>query len=239
MAQKTRVELNISKFTQKLWETCVLEQNRRLVEYAKITTQEIGDRIREYNSRNHMDRTGNLLDSLCWCVSYRGQIVETGYYQNRATRLSHLHEFSPEWEAYPVGGHVLADKYIQQYGGTFSNGWRIFFTIRAPYWGYWEKGFVFKRHGKPIGFRQFSVMTQYFDKVTKDLTPAKVTFRNKVPVYTSYVRSYRFKTGRKTKSGKDIYTTSTHYGSLQTRSKRYQTDWKPYFKNYSSKRYKS
>lgn len=228
-------------FQKKVFDSYVATQTKLLIDYAVKTTQEIGNAIKEYNGgikskRKPFDRTGNLLDSLCWCLTYRGKIIESGYYQNRASELSYLHEFSPEFEAFPVGGHTLAEKYVQQYGKVQSDGWRIFFTIRAPYWGYWEQGFNMKVQGKSYGIRQFSVMTQFFDKVTKDLSPAKVSFRNKVPEYTSYTRKYRIKVGR-TKSGKFTYGTSTHYGSLQTRYNRYDSGKSDPYRKYSRKRY--
>lgn len=220
----TKFVWNSDKYKETLMKSLVEEQTRRLVEYAKQTTQEIGDTIQQYHSKHHMNRTGNLLDSLSWCVAYRGNVVASGYYQNRATQLSYLHEFDENFEAYPVGGHTLAEKYIQQYGGILTDGWRLFFTIRAPYWGYWEHGFTMKRKGKPIGFRKYSVMTQFFPKVEKDLSPAKVEFRNKVP---DYVKSYTIRG-----------TSGRISGTTQRKYDRYSKGkYDPYSK-YPNKRYK-
>lgn len=175
----------LNVFEKNVFDSYVAAQSNLLVNYAVNTVQEIGDTIKQYNSRNHFDRTGNLLDSLCWCLTYRGTIVGSGYYQNKATVLSYLHEFDEDFEAYPVGGHTLAELYIQRYGKTSVNGWRLVIAIFAPYWGYWEHGFNMKVKGKSFGIRKFAVMTQFFDKVTKDLSPANVTFRNNVPTYTN------------------------------------------------------
>lgn len=68
MATKTKViGLNaFLKATEKqLMKFWVGEQNRLLIEYAKKEIVKLGKNIEAYHSRNHMDRTGNLLNSLC------------------------------------------------------------------------------------------------------------------------------------------------------------------------------
>lgn len=163
------------------------EQNRRLIEYAKKTIIEIGDKIKTYHSANNMDRTGHLLDSLCWGVSYGGKLVDGGYYrQSGAKGASYLHEwFSGDAKyATPVNGRQLAQQYIESYGNNGSRGWRVFFAILAPYWGYWEKGFKMKSHfGGGEKFVQFAVMTQFYDKARADLKPMRVRFRVSVAKY--------------------------------------------------------
>ena len=221
----TKVVLNLDGFKKSLLDNIVVEQTNRLIEYAKKTTQDIGEAIKQYHSRNHMDRTGNLLDSLSWCVSYRGKVIESGYYQDRARQLSYLHEFDENFEAFPVGGHTLAERYIKQYGAIFSEGWRIFFTIRAPYWAYWEKGFHMKIKGKSFGMRQFAVMTQFFDKVSKDLVPAKVTFKNQLP--PPYFKAYSVR-GTKGKMK----------GSLEKAWQRYSEGKSNPYSKYSQRRYR-
>lgn len=114
---ETKVVSHMAKVADSIRKFIIDEQTRRLVEYAKAKVQEIGERIQTYGSRNHMNRTGNLLDSLCWSVAFNGNVVESGYYQNNARGLSYLHEFDENFEAYPVGGHTLAENYIKQYGG--------------------------------------------------------------------------------------------------------------------------
>jgi len=176
-------------------------QTQMLIEYAIDKIKEIGDKINTYNSRYHMDRTGNLLNSLCWGVAYSGKLKASGFYReevihnDRGRDVEHhpgesfLHEFFEEdvWSSFPVKGRTLATNYISQYGKLSWNGrWRVFFAILAPYWGFWEEGFTLIHgigkgvHGKKFNsasFRQFAVMTEFYDKVSKDLKPAKVDFK--------------------------------------------------------------
>lgn len=190
MATKTKI-LGLNAFLKatekqlmKFWSE---EQSRLLIEYAKRKVTEIGNRIQEYHSRNHMDRTGNLLNSLCWGVSYDGKLVEGGFYREQgAAGVSFLHEWfsGDEKYLYPVDGHNLAASYIQKYGNNGAKGWRVFFAILAPYWGYWEKGFsMYHNYGGYSTFHQFAVMTQYYDEVKKELKPARTRFRTSVVKY--------------------------------------------------------
>ncbi len=165
-------------------------QTQMLIEYAIDKIKEIGDKINTYNSRYHMDRTGNLLNSLCWGVAYSGELKASGFYREEVIHNdrgvdtknhpgeSFLHEFFEEdvWSSFPVKGRTLATNYISQYGkSSWSGRWRVFFAILAPYWGFWEKGFhSIKGNGR---FIQFHVMTEFYDKVSKDLKPAKVNFK--------------------------------------------------------------
>jgi hypothetical protein len=170
----------------------VSEQNRRLIEYAKAKIIEIGDEIQTYNSKNHMDRTGHLLDSLLWGVSYDGKLVEGGFYRSSQARGdSYLHEWFSGDEKYllPVNGRQVAQNYMQKYGNNGASGWRVFFAILAPYWGYWEKGFTMRSGGGNSGipnssrFLQFAVMTQFYDVIKNDLKPARVRYRISVAKY--------------------------------------------------------
>ena len=131
--KKSKVVFNKEALREKLFVNLVGEQSRRLVAYAKDMIQQIGDKIQTYNSRNQMDRTGNLLDSLCWGVSYRGKLVDSGFYrEQKASELSYMHEWYGLQYLYPVGGHVLAENFIKQMGNLRYDGWRVFFAIAAP-----------------------------------------------------------------------------------------------------------
>lgn len=170
MATKTRVKFETGKFKRELFKNLVEDQTTRLVKYAMEEIKNIGNQIQTYNSRNHMDDTGNLLDSLCWGVSYNGKLVDYGFYRDKqASRESWLHAFSER--AVAVNGRDLAEEYIQKYGASYTNGWKIFWGILAPYWGYWEKGFTMKKRGTPVGFYKFAVMTQRYDAIKRVLTP--------------------------------------------------------------------
>jgi hypothetical protein len=183
------------------------EQTNRLIEYAKQTILEIGDKIQTYHSRNHMYRSGHLLRSLCCGVSYDGKLVYSGFYGDIAlkshttwneanTTNSYLHEWIPEYEAFQIDGRQMAQNYIQRYGrmGSGEGSWRVFFAILAPYWGYWETGFNMvhgKGKNKKSSFHQFAVMTEFYDKVSKDLNPAKVKFE--ITKDMNYTKSYYVK----------------------------------------------
>jgi len=186
------VGFNASEIKAQLMANAVAEQNRRLVEYAKSTIQEIGDTIKTYSGGHHMDDKGNLLDSLCWGLSYKGKVVESGFYrEQKATELTYLHAWFHD-NTEPIGGHVLAQNFMKRMANLNYSGWRLFFAILAPYWGYWEKGFKMKikapsyQEGDAVSFRfmRFAVMTQFLDRIEKDLKPAKVTFKTEAPTYT-------------------------------------------------------
>lgn len=157
----------------------VKEQTERLIEYAKKEIQRIGNDISVASTRNNLDRTGNLLDSLCWGVTYSGQLKGYGFYrQGSAAENSALHEWSrPQGES--VYGHGKAEVFISEFDGK-NNGWNVFFAVTAPYWGYWEKGFYLVKGGSTL---QWAVMTHHFDVVRGDLSPAEVSFNVYVPTY--------------------------------------------------------
>lgn len=199
MIKSKVIGFNAKSMAAAMMKNVVAEQNRRLVEYAKEKILAIGNQIQTYHSRNHMDRTGNLLNSLCWGVSYNGKLVEGGFFRDAVlnnkgiakTSESFLHEWFSGDVKYliPVNGRQLAQTYMQKYGNNGAKGWRVFFAILAPYWGYWEKGFTMKSGGGDSGiprstrFMQFSVMTQFYDEIKKDLKPARVRFRVSVAKY--------------------------------------------------------
>lgn len=192
MIKSKVIGFNAKSMAAAMMKNVVAEQNRRLVEYAKEKILAIGNQIQTYHSRNHMDRTGHLLDSLLWGVSYEGKLVEGGFYRDAQARgESYLHEWFSGDVKYliPVNGRQLAQTYMQKYGNNGAKGWRVFFAILAPYWGYWEKGFTMKSGGGDSGiprstrFMQFSVMTQFYDEIKKDLKPARVRFRVSVAKY--------------------------------------------------------
>ena len=214
MATRTRVKFNAQKWAQEVFKNASEEQTRRLIEYAKQEIVKIGNMILTYHSRNHMDRTGNLLNSLCWGVMYKGTMKGHGFLRDEVLRPrgvegssdSYLHEFFERTEV--VEGRKLAEQYIASYRGT-SDGWRVFFAILAPYWGYWESGFRLKSGGgstykgtsrenripKSMGFRQFAVMSQFFDEIRMDLKPAKVSLTVYVPKYSYKNTRYMGKRG--------------------------------------------
>ena len=182
MKQGRLIGFNAKALSEQIMAKVVEEQTRRLIEYAENKIKEIGNKINSYNSRHHMDRTGNLLNSLCWGVTYSGELKASGFFRNaQSTKISYLHEWSTEYAAFPVDGHSLAAEYIERYGKSSWKGrWRVFFAILAPYWGFWEEGFNLKHGFSKTGamtFKQFAVMTEVYDQVSEELKPAKVNFK--------------------------------------------------------------
>lgn len=205
--KESKVIFDAKKLAAEMMKNLSAEQTNRLIEYAKQTILEIGDKIQTYHSRNHMYRSGHLLRSLCCGVSYDGKLVYSGFYGDIAlkshttsweenTTNSYLHEWIPEYEAFQIDGRQMAQNYIQRYGhmGSGKGSWRVFFAILAPYWGYWETGFNMV-HGlgknRKSSFHQFAVMTEFYDKVNKDLKPAKVKFE--ITKDMNYTKSYHVK----------------------------------------------
>ena len=195
MAKSSLAGWNPETLKKQMMENVVAYNNARLVDYAKETIAKIGNKIKSYHSKNNMDRTGNLLNSLCWGVSYKGKLVEGGFFRDAVlndkgiakTSESFLHEWFSGDEKYliPVNGRQRAEEYLQKVGNTGSSGWKVFFAILAPYWGYWEEGFNMKAKGKSIGFFKFAVMAETYDQVRKDLKPArKYYFNVSVPQYS-------------------------------------------------------
>lgn len=192
----------------------VAEQNDRLVEYANRKIRLLGDAIQLYNSKKHMDRTGNLLDSLCWGVGYDGKNVATGFYRENPSRRgdSYLHEYTPD-DAIHVNGRELANNFLQSYNYP-DKKWVVFFAILAPYWGYWESGHRSKSGGstvyqtehdfpehlqrdipKSMTFKQFQVMSFLYDEVRMDLKPATTRLTVYVPKYSYKNNKYKNKRG--------------------------------------------
>lgn len=100
-------------------------------------------------------------------------------------QMLHSTSFDYGNPAEPVNGHALAEDYIRKAASkSKKNQWLVFFAILAPYWGYWEKGFTLvhgwsrqKRYEDGFQgstFMQFSVMSEFYDGLKSDLSPAKV-----------------------------------------------------------------
>lgn len=160
------VGFDAAKIKEQMFKNASEEQTRRLVEFAKDEIQVLGNRINSYNGAHHLDRTGNLLNSLCWGVCYNGEMKESGFYRDEAINSytnrwgqtrglspsggseSFLHEWSnPTGEQ--VVGRKRAERFLQSYKGK-EKGWTVFFAILAPYWGYWEKGFTMRGGGSTV-----------------------------------------------------------------------------------------
>lgn len=183
-----RVKFNTKAFQNALTKELVEDQTNALLDYARQKILDIGNQIASYASGNHMDDSGNLLDSLCWGVTWKDQLKGYGFYrQQQATEESHLHTWfgSDISDLFPVYGHGLARQFIQQFAAKASfKGWQVFFAVLAPYWGYWEEGFKMRTiNGER--FMQFSVMTQQYDLIKEDLKPARTRFRVYVKKYNT------------------------------------------------------
>lgn len=197
----TGLDSYIKKMKKDLTEHWVNSYTSALLGYAEKKIQELGNLINSHHSKHHMDRTGNLLDSLCWGLTYKGKLCGYGFYRDKtATESSGLHEWwhvdtayygkldhSSLPDQFVVNGHELAEAFVSQYSSKINyDGWVLFFAILAPYWGYWEEGFIMKSYfGKTMGFKQFAAMSQFYDGVSKELKPAKVTFKTKAAPYSN------------------------------------------------------
>jgi hypothetical protein len=187
--KKTIVKFDKQALFDELFDVYANEQTLRLVKYAKEKVIKIGERIQEYNSKYHMDRTGHLLNSLCWYVSYDGEMQESGFYREETYHYrglrgnqSWLHEFTPD-TAENVYGRELAREYINKHQSGNAKGWKVVFAVLAPYWAYWEQGFKMKSHfGGGTNFLKFAVMSEFFDELREELKPyKKVSFTISTP----------------------------------------------------------
>lgn len=174
---------NAKEMIKEIVNPIIDEQTRLFIDYAKENVNTIAKGIQSHGYS--MDRTGNLLDSLCWVVSYNGKMVGSGFYrETQATVDSYLHElFNSEIKTmFPVFGHALAEDFIERWGKKSEQGqWVVAFGILAPYWGYWEVG---HKNVLTHRFERFAVMAEFFDKVTEDLKPSKTAFYRSRPHYT-------------------------------------------------------
>lgn len=183
MASKTRiVGLDIAKMRETMLNNVVTQQNANLIDYAKKRVIEIGDTIQSRGYK--MDRTGNLLDSLCWFVSYGAKVIESGFYRQAvATRDSYLHElFEDDFKSmFPIHGRKLARMFVREWGAKYGDGWCVAFAILAPYWGYWEVG-----HKNVLTKKRerFAIMAEFWDTAKNDLQPMVVAFYRSRPHYT-------------------------------------------------------
>lgn len=180
----------LKRMERELTDHWVNTQTFELLDYAEKKIKELGNSILSYHSANGMDRTGNLLDSLCWGLYYNNKRCGYGFYRDqKATEESNLHEwFSGDISSlFPVYGHGMAERFIGSYKTSYK-GWVLFFAILAPYWGYWEEGFKMKTGGGSR-FMQFAVMSQFYDGLKRDLKPAKVSIKVHVAKYNTHKRN--------------------------------------------------
>lgn len=201
MGKSKVIGFNADKWGKDLIKYWVGQQNARLIAYAKEKIQEIGNRISSYHSRHHMDDTGNLLDSLCWGVSYDGKPIASGFYRSqKATQAALMHGWSlvefregsgkQKWDyenkiknpfsemhaGESVWGHQRAAEFLERAGAKSKAGqWKVFFAILAPYWGYWEKGFNMKLPKGGTTFLRFWVMAETYDSVKNELKPMRTS----------------------------------------------------------------
>ena len=231
--KKTQINFDAKALTKTLVDNHVQWQTELLIDYAEKTIMKIGNKINSYTSRNHMDRTGNLLNSLCWGVYYRGELKASGFYRNaESLEDSYLHEWLTDdlRDLNPVNGHALAEAFIKSYKGGNTDGWKVFFAVLAPYWGYWEEGFTMKHGFSTNGtftgasFKKFAVMTEFYDVVKEDLKPAKVTFKTKAPEYTKTYKIGNVKIlgslqRRAERLSRDPYAEQSYFNKRRTRNR--------------------
>ena len=174
----------LNAWKKDLTQDYIKAQGEALVSYASNKIVQIADAIKA--TGYDMEDNGNLLDSLCWVVSFDGKKVGSDYYRKKqAGEKSYLHTRFPKefWKNYPVDGHALASLFIREHGKRSEKGqWCVYFAILAPYWGYWELGHhnVLTRR-----FEKFAVMVEKSDEVRRELSPAAVDFRSSYPTYSA------------------------------------------------------
>ena len=179
------------------------EQTKRLISYAEKEIKVLGDKIKSYSIANGLDRTGNLINSLVWVVTYKGKIQGSGFYREPILRnkgiegssSAYLHEFFERTEL--VDGRKLAEEYIRSCEKESYQGWKVSFAVLAPYWGYWEGGFNLKTGfgSNKTRFMQFQVLTHIYDDVRMALKPAETHLTVYVPQYFYKNRKYKNKKG--------------------------------------------
>ena len=205
MSNKSKViGFDADKWGQDLTNYWVGQQTARLIAYAKDKIQQIGNKINSYPSRKHLDNTHNLLDSLCWGLSYNQNLISSGFYrEQKATEASYLHEWwkggsvrdrkTGSFESFDhynlpaIYGHQLAEKFLSKFASSSrakKSGWTLFFAILTPYWGYWEKGFTMKAKWGSRSL-QFPVMAETRDEVKGELVGANISFSVYVENYTN------------------------------------------------------
>lgn len=172
----TGLDAYLKQLKKELWEYSTEYQTALFTEYAEREIRRVGDMMLSYNGANHLDRTGHLLNSLCWGVSFDGVLKASGFYrepiinarvdkwgQKRGKGMSggfdsYLHEYFDSSQQEHVNGRKLAEEFLKSYSGK-SKKWTVFFAVLAPYWGYWEGGF---RHVKSNRRMQFQVMSHIY-----------------------------------------------------------------------------
>ena len=140
---KSTYKFNARQLRWELWERFVAEQTKLFIDYARNEIKRIGARFEAHYSANNLDRTGNLLDSLVWGVSFNGKLQDYGFYREQtASTFSTLHEWSTvTWQDNKghytdggqrinyqrmkgsdfmpeVWGHELAERYAHKYGNN-------------------------------------------------------------------------------------------------------------------------
>lgn len=205
---KTLVKnMDTSTWENELMQYMVNNITGSLCEYAKEKIQEIGQKFLSYNRANNLDRSGNLLNSLCWGVTYDGELKGSGFYRSPVTRTvtvgrkykqertlkASLHEFS--WYAEPVDGRALAEEFLNGRVPAGKKKWKVFFAVLAPYWGYWESGFTMVKNGM---FLKFAVMTQLYDEVKRELkNPSEMQLTISRDRFYSFGENGNYRRGRR------------------------------------------
>jgi hypothetical protein len=204
--KESKVLFDAKKLAAEMMKNLSAEQTNRLIEYAKTEIKRLGEMM----EKGDKDRTGHLLNSLCWGVTYNGELKDSGFYRQATLHTyvnrygqergrgvhggtnSYLHEYFIN-DREIVLGRELAEEYIGSVKGK-SGKWTVFFAVLAPYWGYWESGFTHIKTGRRM---QFQVMTHIFDDVRIDLKPAKTHITVYVPKYSYKNPKYKKKKGIK------------------------------------------
>jgi len=130
MAEYSTVNLGeLEKFGDKLLKQQESIAIEKAVEYAKNRM------IEAYNSSEYWRRTGNLDDSFCWIVCYKGEKKAHGFLEEMPTANKSYSE-----KGTTKTGRGEAEKFIAKYTPEYKNGLEIVFAATTFYASMLEYG---------------------------------------------------------------------------------------------------
>lgn len=176
MKDTARFKFNSERWREKMLKALTENVIEKLKAYAKEEINNIGASLLAW------DRTGNLLDSICWGLYKDGKEIASGFYRAAsATETSYLHELSKPPKKRAVNGRECAVMFLNNYTPTISKGIELVFGVLIPYWAYWEReGGHYNVLKKQV--IQFRALFQRYDEIKKALSPPmRVTYQVKSP----------------------------------------------------------
>jgi len=148
----------------------VRQQTAKLCVYASEMMKKI-NAFREAGMVNPSgDWTGNLGDSLCWIVYYKGQIQKSGYAREQAFAQEAQYDSDVSGD---IWGRKLADDFIRSHNPSATKGWEVVWAATVNYASKLEKGI-----SDVYGGIKLKIVSQVFDQVVDDFKgKAKITIK--------------------------------------------------------------